>query len=105
MLDPKSDLFFYQKKTESFRNLSKEETYKYFLSLLEPHRPVYSQAISVGIWKQKLESEGSHAVWTFCALFNGTSMKSIMDSADWSKESTFSNFYLRDVDVSVLKKM
>ena len=30
-------------------------------------------------------------------------MHSILDAADWSKETTFTRFYLRDVDVSVLK--
>ena len=37
------------------------------------------------------------------ALFNGASMKSILEATDWSKESTVTRFYLKEIDVSVLK--
>ena len=37
------------------------------------------------------------------ALLNGASMKSILEATDWSKESTFTRFYLKEIDVSVLK--
>ena len=79
-------------KTESFRYLSKEETNKLFLSLLEPHKPVTLQTISK--WsvqtiqiayenkKVKLKGNNTRTVGSSLALFNGASMKSIMDSAD-----------------------
>ena len=63
-----------------------------FLSLLEPNKPVSLQTISK--WsvqtiqiayknkKVKLKGNSIRAVGTSLALFNNTSMKSIMDSAD-----------------------
>ena len=48
--------------------------------------------------KSKDKGQSTRAIGPSWALFNGASMKSILESADWSKESTFCNFYLRDVD-------
>ena len=85
-------LFVYETKTEIFKNLSKEQTNKLFLSLLEPHTPVTLQTISK--WsvqtiqiayenkKVKLKGNNTRTVGPSLALFNGASMKSIMDSAD-----------------------
>ena len=36
------------------------------------------------------------------ALFKGALMKNILDSADWSQPSTFTKFYLKDVNPDVL---
>ena len=38
------------------------------------------------------------------ALYKGASMKAILEVADWNKESTFTKFYLRNLDVQVLKQ-
>ena len=51
--------------------------------------------------KSKVKGHNTRAIVPSWALFNGAYMKSILESADWSKESTFSNFYLREVDISV----
>ena len=42
----------------------------------------------------------SRAVAPSWALYKGTSLKSVLDSADWAVESTFAKFYLRDFDVT-----
>ena len=36
----------------------------------------------------------------FWALFNDASMKAILEAADWSKETTFTKFYLRDENIT-----
>lgn len=108
LLDPKRCLYFYLKKTEVFREKLKDSN-KLFLSLLEPHQPVSSQTISKWIVqtihmayenqkKSNVKGHSTRALGPSWALFNGASVKSIIEAADWSKESTFCKFYLRDVD-------
>ena len=115
-LDPKRALHYYLKKTEVFRkNPDGSEETKLFLSMIEPHKPVSSQTISkwiVEVIKMaynskhiKVKAHSTRAIGPSWALFNGASLKSVLDSADWSKESTFTRFYLRDVNqTAVLKK-
>lgn len=50
-----------------------------------------------------VKAHSTRAIGPSWALFNGASMYAILEAADWSRESTFTKFYLRDVDVSVLK--
>ena len=50
----------------------------------------------------KVNAHSTRAIEPSWALFNGASMSSILSAADWSSESTFAKFYLRNVDVSVL---
>ncbi|KAK3083512.1 hypothetical protein FSP39_024471 [Pinctada imbricata] len=115
LLDPKRALFYYLKCTESFRHDTegKDET-KLFLSINEPHKPVSSQTISSWLVKtikmahdkdcSGVKGHSTRSVGTSWALFNGASMKNILEAADWSKESTFIRFYLKDVKTHVLKK-
>ena len=51
----------------------------------------------------KVKANSTRAIGPSWALYNRVSMISILDSADWSKKSTFTRFYLRSVDVKVLK--
>lgn len=37
------------------------------------------------------------------SLFNGASMSAILNLVDWKPESTFTKFYLINVDVPVIK--
>jgi len=110
-LDPKRSLYYYLKATEKFRKSgSGEEETSLFLSLNEPHRPVKSQTIAGWIVstlrtcledKQlKVKAHSTRAIGPSFALFRGASMESILASADWSKETTFTRFYLRDVSVN-----
>lgn len=115
-LDPKRCLFYYLKETERFRkSASGEDETSLFLSLNEPHKPVGAQTISNWIVQTlkmtlndenlKTKAHSTRAVGPSFALYKGASLDSILSSADWSRESTFARFYLRDVgyDASVLK--
>ena len=114
LLDPVRILKCYLKRTKKFRNFGQyQEKNNLFLSFVEPHRPVSCQTISkwlVRIIKLayedsdlKVKGHSTRAVGPSWALFNGASMKSILEAADRSKESTFTRFYLKKIDVSVLK--
>ena len=108
-LDPKRALFYYLKKTD---NLRAQNQLKLFVSIVKPHQTVSTQTISKWIvntirmaYDRDIKTTGhsTRAIGPSWALFKGASMHSILDAADWSKETTFTRFYLRDVDVSVLK--
>lgn len=111
LLNPKRSLFYYLKMTDNFRNCDRSNS-KLFLSVNSPHNPVSSQTISNWIvqtiqmaYNDKNKSVKAHstrAIGPSWALFNGSSMKSIMEAADWSRESTFTKFYLRNLEPSVL---
>lgn len=108
-INPTRVLKFYLKKTESFRN-SELERKGLFLSIKEPHKAVTSQTISKWIVqliklayadaKFKVRGHSTRAIGPSWALYNGASMKVILEAADWSKETTFTNFYLRDVNIT-----
>ena len=77
----------------------------------KPHQPVSCQTISRWIvdtikmaYDEDKKVKAHRAIGPSWALFNGASMRSIMETADWSRESTFTKFYLKDVQNSVLKK-
>ena len=97
------------KKTENIRG---ENQCKLFLSTVKPHQTVSRQTIAKWIVNTirlaydkdvKVKAHSTRAIGPPWALFNEASMCSILDAADWSTESTFTKFYLRHVDVSVLK--
>lgn len=107
-LDPKRAVYYYLKKTDNFRGSDENFIKNLFLSVIAPHKPVSSQTISswiVNVLKLAYEGDNdktfhahsTRALGPSWALFNGASVKSIMDTADWSRESTFTRFYLRDV--------
>ena len=109
-LDPTRILKFYLEKTKDFR---KEENTGLFLSIKEPHKTVTVQTISkwlVQIIKLaymdsnlKVRGHSTRALGPSWALYNGASIKSILEAADWSRESTFVKFYLRDINITALK--
>lgn len=113
-LDPRRCLYHYLKATEGFRKSpdGKDET-KVFLGLNEPHKPVCAQTISNWIVETlrltlkdrnlKVKAHSTRALGPSLALFRGASVESIMNSADWSSESTFVRSYLRDLNCNVLK--
>ena len=84
-----------------------------FLSVNEPHHTVTSQMISkwlVRIIKLaymdsdlKVRCHSTRAIGPSWALYNGASMKSISEAADWFKERIFIRFYLRDINITALK--
>ena len=80
----------------------------------EPHQAVSAQTISSWIVKTirmayhdsalKVKGNYTHAIGPSWALYNGGSIRSILAVVDWKKESTFIQFYFRNVDVEVLKQ-
>ena len=48
-----------------------------------------------------MKAHSTRAVGPSWALYNGASMRSILEAADWTKDSTFIQFYLRNVGVKV----
>lgn len=114
-LDPKRAFFYYLKATEKFRKSADgmDET-KVFLGINEPHKPVSSQTISNWIVQTlkltlqdknlKVKAHSTRAIGSSFALFRGATIESVLASADWSRETTFTSFYLREMSCHVLKK-
>ena len=113
LLDPVRVLKFYLKKTKKIRKFGQDQAkFSLFLSVVEPHKPVTSQTISKWIVsliklayedpKMKVKGHSTRAIGSSWALFNGASVKSILNVADWSHESTFVRFYLREVNPTAL---
>ena len=110
-LDPKRAIQVYLKKTEQLRNMfisgSDKET-QLFISLNKPHKAVSKQTIStwiVNVIRQaydnsdmKVKAHSTRAIGPSWALFKGASLASILQAADWSKDSTFRKFYYRDIN-------
>lgn len=113
LLDPKRALLFYLKKTERFRRDAEgnDET-KLLLSLCEPHKPVTSQTISKWIVNTikmayqdkniKVKGHSTRSVGPSFALYNGASLKAILEAADWSSDLCFVKHYLTKCNVNVL---
>ena len=105
-LDPMRAIGIYLSKTETLRESNTDKT-KLFISIVKPHRPVSRQTIAkwiVNTIKLAYESDiqvkahSTRAIGPSWALFRGASMCSILQAADWSRETTFVKFYLRNVD-------
>ena len=85
-----------------------------FLSLNDPHKPVSTHTISKWIVKTiklahtdkavKVKAHSTRSVGSSWAIFNGASLKSVLESGDWSTESTLSRFYFKDFNTKVLQK-
>ena len=50
----------------------------------------------------KVKGHSTRSVGPSWALFKGVSMKDVMESADWSRETTFVKHYLTAVNVDFL---
>lgn len=112
LLDPKRALTYYLKKTDSFRGVDRQDS-RIFLAICNPHKPVTCQTIASWIVntiqmayneKKKVRAHSTRAIGPSWALYKGASMKNIMESADWSRESTFTKFYLRNLEPHVLSR-
>ena len=103
------------KKTENLRKKtdgSSED--KVFLAINEPHQPDTAQTLSKWIVETirlaytdsifKVKDHSTRAIGPSWALYNGASVISVLEAADWKIESTFIQCHLRNVDVEVLKK-
>ena len=104
-LDPKRAINVYLDKTKICRQkLGSPDKVKLFLAIKEPHKPVSTVTISSWIVQTiktaysddnlKVTAHPTRAIAPSWALYKGASTKSILDTADWSSESTFVKFYL-----------
>ena len=115
-LDPKRALFHYLKRTEQFRKTdSSQDVVKLFLATRKPHKPVSVQTVSRWLvsvikfcYKKQNKTVGNvkghstRSVRPSWALFKGASLQQIMESADWSRETTFTKHYLKNVNLSYM---
>ena len=108
LLDPKRSILHYLDRTKSYREkLSATDKVKLFIALNEPHKPVSTTTISSWIVQAikkaysddnlKVNAHSTRAIAPTWALYKGASTKTILEAADWSSESTFVKFYLRDL--------
>ena len=109
-LDPRRTLKIYLERTHNLRT-DDEELSSLFISYVKPHKPVSTQTLSKWIvlaiksayqemgkdLDGKIRAHSTRSISTSWALFNGAAMKSILEAADWSRQSTFTRFYLKNV--------
>ena len=115
-LNPKRALLHYLRRTEQFRKTdSDQEIVKMFLATRKPHKPVSVQTISrwlVSVIKFSYKKHGktvetvkghsTRSVGPSWALFKGASLQQIMESADWSRETTFTKHYMKTVNTDYM---
>ena len=113
-IDPKRAFYQYLKKTDLVRVKADGSREKgIFLVLNKPYSPNSSQTISSWIVQtlrmaytdenKKVKAHSTRAVGPSWALYNGASINLLLEAADWTKDSTFIQFYLRNIGVKVLK--
>lgn len=117
-LDPRRCLIQYIKKTKKYRNQNDQNVVKLFLATRKPHHPISAQTISkwiVNLIKlvyklkkqslkgKKIQGHSTRSVGPSWALFKGASLRQVMESADWSRETTFIKHYLKSVMAPVLE--
>ena len=108
-LDPVRAVLIYLKATKSLR----EGSNSLFVTLTEPHNTPSPQTISkwiVNTIKTCYELEGkqlqtvrahsTRSLSSSWALYSGVAMDRILQAVDWSKDTTFVKFYLKDVEHS-----
>ena len=95
----------YEKATELFRLI--EEQHKLFIATIRPHKPVAASTIARWL-RSVLDRAGIDTTIIFkahstrgalvsAAANAGITISEIMQSADWSCESTFKRFYYKPV--------
>ena len=116
-LDPKRALTYYLKKTEPFRHSKNgQDVCRLFLSYQKPNHPVTAQTISRWLVETvrfcydkknksvgKLKGHSTRSIGPSWAFFKGASLQQIMESADWSRETTFTKHYLKPINVDFMK--
>ncbi|KAI8488042.1 hypothetical protein Bbelb_341600 [Branchiostoma belcheri] len=94
----------YLRRTSSLRKEGGGEQ-KLFISFSRPHRPVGSATLArwvksvlgtVGVDTATFSAHSTRGASTSAATAAGVSLHSIMNAADWSRESTFLKYYRRD---------
>ncbi|KAI8513154.1 hypothetical protein Bbelb_097930 [Branchiostoma belcheri] len=89
----------YLRRTSSLRKEGGGEQ-KLFISFSRPHRPVGSATLArwvkSGVDTATFSAHFTRGASTSAATAAGVSLHSIMNAADWSRESTFLKYYRRD---------
>lgn len=94
----------YEEVTQQYRRRSSEEPAPLFLSYVRPHKPVTSQRMAhwikdllkeAGVDTEVFKAHSVRGASTSAALKKGVHLSDILNTADWSKESTFKKFYYR----------
>ena len=117
-LDPRRTLKVYLERTHDLRLEEDGHLSDLFISYVRPYKPVTTQTISKwlvaviecaykeqkkSLDSKRLRAHSTRSVSSSWALFKGASMKSILEAGDWSRQSTFTRFYLKNVNTEVLK--
>ena len=96
-------LHHYEKVTSEFR-LEGGDDQPLFLSYTKPHKPVTAQRIAhwikdllaeAGVDTKVFKAHSVRGASTSAAMAKGVSISDILQTADWSRESTFKRFYYR----------
>ena len=105
----------YESMTEGWRKVDADKPAPLFLSYIKPHRPVTSQRLAhwvkdllkeAGVDTEIFKAHSVRGASTSAALKRGLHIKDILDTANWSQESTFRKFYCRSLqDNSFAKKV
>ncbi len=103
-IDPVYCLGLYVHLTDILRNKANEGFL--LIGSVKPHRPITGSTVARWIKKQleeagvdtdKFSAHSTRGAAASKAASLGVPVKSILDSADWASESTFSRFYRREV--------
>ena len=94
----------YETLTEGYRRVDPGKPAPLFVSYVKPHKPVTSQRLAhwvkdllkeAGVDTGIFKAHSTRGASTSAALTKGLHIKDILDTADWSCESTFKKFYYR----------
>ena len=96
----------YESMTEGWRKVDADKPALLFLSYIKPHRPVTSQGLAhwvkdllkeAGVDTEIFKAHSVRGASTSAALKKVLHIKDILDTANWSQESTFRKFYCRSM--------
>ena len=96
----------YEAVTEGSRRVEPDTPAPLFLSYEKPHKPVTAQRLAhwvkdflkeAGVDTEIFKAHSTIGASTSAALKKGLHVKDILETADWSHESTFKKFYCRSV--------
>lgn len=106
-LDPKRALSVYLKKTEEFRKKGNKDETALFFTINSPHDKASVRTLGSYIVNtiqeayadktKKVKAHSTRSLGPSWVLFNGASIKSVLEATDWSKETTVVKLYLRNV--------
>ena len=107
-LDPKTANDIYLKRKLGLRSSENETIRQLFLTVNKLHKAVSKQTVASWIVKviklaygdsgMNIRAHSTRAIGPSWALFRGASISSILDTADWSSDTTFKRYYYREME-------